>query len=180
MKIRESNSYLAAQTLYSALIHSVYRTRVCDTLLSLPFPCVWSCYLLISGISYLKWRGEDIFVYFCICAFVYLYNYLTVYDRACISYLGWRGAYVFAYLLSCICVFIFLYLCICICVTVFVRPSLLSVAIWHLLSGMEGSSPPAPVSDARVVGGWGEEENLDSRFQCLDSRKYWAYQMHGS
>ena len=27
-------------------------------------------------------------------------------------------------------------------------PSLLSVAIWHLLSGMEGSSPPASVSDA--------------------------------
>ena len=35
----------------------VYFLCLCATLLSPPFPCGRVCYLLLSGISYLGWRG---------------------------------------------------------------------------------------------------------------------------
>ena len=64
----------------------------------------------------------------------------------------------------CVCVYVCMCACVCLCVCVLhcylllfpaAEPAIccyLASPIWD-----GGSSPPAPVSDARVVGGWGEE-----------------------
>ena len=79
---------------------------------------------------------------------------------------------------ACVCICACVYTCVCVCLCACYiaiasfspQRSLLSVAIWHLLSGMEGSSPPARVSDARVVGGW-IEELARSRIRILDEAR---------
>ena len=83
----------------------------------------------------------------CVCVCVCLCVYICVFIHVCVC--------------ECLCVSVSVCVCLCVCYIAIasfsLQPSLLSVAIWHLLSGMEGSSPPAPVSDARVVGGWIEQ-----------------------